>query len=195
MILFVDDFFKDPYKVRSIALKQKYSNEKYNFPGIRSLCISEDINKYILSQIRDYTKNPNLKIRESSFQSIGKDFLEGMFHSDKAFADYTAVLFLSLNPPLNSGTEICDSIEGVHTLMETPVKPIFYKNPKHFLNAYNYDRIRRRLNGLYNPISKIPSKFNRLVLFDSSLIHRAQKFYGTSVANSRLTLVLFFEKK
>ena len=49
MIHICDDFFKDPYKVRSIALKAKYVTEKFNYPGMRSFDVPEEITEPFLT--------------------------------------------------------------------------------------------------------------------------------------------------
>ena len=107
MIHICDNFFSDPYKVRSIAFKGKYI-WAYNYPGLRSNNVPKEVNDEILSYIRYITKNSSLKFYDSSFQSISQDYNEGIFHKDMG-RTYICIIYLSLDPPLNSGTEICDS--------------------------------------------------------------------------------------
>lgn len=40
----------------------------------------------------------------------------------------------------------------------------------------------------------IPAKYNRLILYDGSLIHSPAKSFGTNRFNSRMVLTLFFKK-
>ena len=40
----------------------------------------------------------------------------------------------------------------------------------------------------------VPAKYNRLVLYDGSLIHSPAKSFGTNRFNSRMVLTLFFKK-
>lgn len=37
----------------------------------------------------------------------------------------------------------------------------------------------------------VDNQFNRLVLFDSQTVHSAQSYFGTTILDSRLTLVIF----
>ena len=107
MIHICDNFFSDPYKVRSIAFKGKYICA-YNYPGLRSDNVPKEVNDEILSYIRYITKNSSLKFYDSSFQSISQDYDEGIYHMDPGHT-YICIIYLSLDPLLNSGTEVCDS--------------------------------------------------------------------------------------
>ena len=202
MIHVEDNFFKDPYQVRSSILKQKYTTGTFLWPGVRS-CTPEKISNYILDAARQLMQEPNLKLDESTCQVIGTEYKEGGFHHDGEYADFTSINFLSLEPPSNSGTEICDTTGNPDVTGVVPmemwgehlrIKENFYKNPKHFLNSYKYVRMRKRINSKFNPVAKIPHKFNRWLIFDSNRHHRAQKFFGTSASNARLTIVSFFKK-
>ena len=55
MIHICDDFFKDPYKVRSIALKAKYVTEKFNYPGMRSFDVEDNL---LLDDVDPYDTHP-----------------------------------------------------------------------------------------------------------------------------------------
>ena len=72
-------------------------------------------------------------------------------------------------------------------------KRSFYKDTSNRLNRYRYNNLRKKFMNKNKPIVKVPNKFNRMLLFDSPLFHRAQKFFGTSIGNSRLTFVTFFK--
>jgi len=198
MIHVCDNFFNDPYNVRSIALKQKYITEKFNYPGMRSFSVPEGIADYILSYVRYITKNPSLKLSSQSFQSITQQFGEGIFHRDLEY-NYLCIIYLSLDSPLNSGTEICDGDHTLAPFFNDPLKEqeviknrnLFHEDPFNLINRYRYGRIRKKLNSHYKPDVISSNKFNRCVMFPSTNIHRAQNFFGTSLENSRLTIVSF----
>ena len=42
---------------------------------------------------------------------------------------------------------------------------------------------------------KVPNKFNRGLIFPASNFHRAQNSFGTSIVNSRMTVVSFLGGK
>ena len=194
MIHIEDNFFNDPYKVRKIALQQQYS-QPISYPGLRSDNITGWIDDYILSRMRHITNCPNLKVRSTRFQCITKQFGDGIFHYDSA--QYICISYLSPNPPVNTGTEVCDSDQVPDTLNTSEVihlKESFHNDPSNLIKRYRYARIRKKLNSYYNPIMKVPNKFNRIVMFPANYFHRAQNFFGTSIQTSRLTLVSFFDK-
>ena len=194
MIYIEDNFFKDPYKIRKIALQQQYS-KPISYPGLRSDNITGWIDDYILSRIRGIVNDPTLKVRSTRFQYISEQFRDGIFHYDSA--DYIGIVYLSINPPVNTGTEVCD-LDQVPDTLDTPkvirLKESFHKDPSNLIKRYRYARIRKKLNSYYNPIMKVPNKFNRIVMFPANYFHRAQNFFGTSIQTSRLTLVSFFDK-
>ena len=71
-----------------------------------------------------------------------------------------------------------------------PIKQSFIKDG---INQEGYDRMRRQSEKKISPIVKVNNKFNRMLIFSSHLFHRAQKFFGTSLDDSRLTLVSFIK--
>ena len=206
MIHICDNFFSDPYKVRSIAFKGKYI-WAYNYPGLRSYNVPKEVNDEILSYIRYITKNSSLKFYDSSFQSISQDYDEGIFHEDSE-STYICIIYLSLDPLLNSGTEVCDSDhrdlyfrsdEGLEVFNPinskvTKRRDLFHKDPSNLINRYRYGRIRKKVNSFYKPNIIAANKFNRCVIFPATNFHRAQNSFGTSLGNSRLTIVSFMDK-
>ena len=192
MIHVCDDFFEDVYEVRRIALRQKYLDSEYGYPGRRCLDVPEAIKNHITSYVRGIVQNPSLEIRDCSFQSVDKLFGDGVYHKDED--TYIIIIYLSPDPPLDSGTEICDwdhAPDSIPPGLCTKLKESFIADPYNLIKRYRYARIRRKLNSHYKPIIKMPNKFNRSILFNSHNFHRAQNFFGISLATSRLTLVSF----
>ena len=188
MIFVCDDFLKDPFSVRKEALKSTYSSQG-NTPGYRCQIVDKFVSNYILSTIKEITKNDNLKI-QSGYQYSTKDFKEGLFHRDSG--RYTCIIFLTPKPDKNSGTEICES----NIKYEIPDKWAddkhrFYQNTYNFTNRLKYDILRRKINTKFKPNYIVENKYNRMVVFNSNNYHRAQKFFGTEIKNSRLTLLSF----
>tara|TARA_B100000287_G_scaffold122327_1_gene114173 strand:+ start:1010 stop:1630 length:621 start_codon:yes stop_codon:yes gene_type:complete len=206
MIHIEDNFFKDPYLVRNIALKAKYfsntSNES-SWPGFRCEDVPDEIQNYIISAVRYYTKNSSLTFytpSKPSFQYILGNCKEGRFHRDDTA--YTCMIYLSIDAPDYSGTEICDDnspspLEGDDICdafdKNANLKREFYRNPQDFLKAYKYGRILKKINSSFDPIIKVPNKFNRMILFPGYNHHRAQKYFGTSIENARLILISFIQ--
>ena len=205
MIHIEDDFFKDPYSVRNIALKSTYTPAKDgSWPGYRCWDISENITNHILSKVRNFAGDESLEFDykqtqqqgspNSSFQFIPQQYRDGVYHSDYMH-HYICIIYLSLESPVNSGTEVCDFDQKKgrgRTNIAHNKKIRFNKDPFNLIKRYNYDRIRKKINSDYKPIMTIPHKFNRAVVFPAGNWHRAQNFFGTSIENGRLTSVSFF---
>ncbi len=190
MIYVGDNFFDDPYKVRSIALKQKYITEGFNYPGVRSFSVPEWIGECTLSLVKDLTKDISLKLLSLSFQSVTKKFGDGIFHRDPH--QYICIVYLSLDVPANSGTEVCGP-DHPHGKFHPPegFSRAFHADPSHLITRYKYARLRKKVNSHYTPTVISANKFNRCVIFPATNMHRAQNFFGTSLEDSRLTLVSF----
>ena len=193
MIYVGDNFFNDPYKVRSIALKQKYITENFNYPGVRSFAVPEWVGEYTLSFVKDLTKDISLKLLSQSFQSVTKKFGDGIFHMDPH--QYICIVYLSLDVPANSGTEVCGSDHVPHNVpsleVEENLKGKFHKDPSNLINRYKYARLRKKRNLHYTPTVISANKFNRCLIFPATNAHRAQNFFGTFLEDSRLTIVSF----
>jgi hypothetical protein len=54
-----------------------------------------------------------------------------------------------------------------------------------------YDVCRKENNDQFEKIMTVNNLFNRLVIFDSSYLHCADRFFGNTRENSRLTIVIF----
>ena len=198
MIHVCDNFFEDPFEIREVALQSEYNcntDNNTSWPGFRCSTIPESITDPILSAAQHYTKNPSLKLGvPSSFQYVTGDCKDGVFHTDGS-ALYTCMVYLSLYSPKNSGTEVCDSdLEDWDNIIPsdmTSIKREFYEDPKNLLKAKKFDRIKNKINSHFNPIAKIPNKFNRFILFPGNSFHRAQNYFGTSIEDARLILISF----
>tara|TARA_B100000287_G_scaffold34152_1_gene31580 strand:- start:83 stop:706 length:624 start_codon:yes stop_codon:yes gene_type:complete len=205
MIHICDNFFSDPYTVRNIALHEKYMTERFNYPGVRSYGVPESVKNNLFSKVKNITQNSNLKIGSTTFQSIKKEFGTGIYHKDHE--NYICIIYLSLDPPVNSGTEICDfGVEGevvthYNALKEWPtsldyertyeIQLSYFKDPFNLIKRYRYARVRRKLNSYFTPTAIVANKFNRGLIFPCKNYHRSQNFFGSSIENSRLTIVSF----
>ena len=177
MLIVKDNFLKDPYKIRNIALKEEYNGlreetDSSRYPGYRSFSVPEVTTNYILSQIQYLVEDTALKHTGSAFQYVTKDFKRGIFHRDPG--SYTSIIFLSLEPPENSGTEIADTSVIPYSEEEwnkmNDIKSIFYRNTGSWIKRYRYEKIVDEISNHFNPI-KIPNKFNRFILFDAPHLH------------------------
>lgn len=190
-----DNFFEDPNLIRKIALAQNYESsvgDRLIWPGYRTDA-SVLASTYLTHRIWSLTGDASLQITRSTFQYIPERYGEGSFHVDSP-DKYTCIIYLTPNPPDNSGTEVCDEMDDPMSQEYwdefIPIKQSFIKEG---INQKEYDRMRKLSAEKINPIVKVNNKFNRMLIFSSHLFHRAQKFFGSSLVDSRLTLVSFIK--
>lgn len=199
MIHIFDNFFEDPFKIREIALKSNFEKDSNGeWPGFRS---TSPLDLSLLIKNRLETKlNLSLKLSSSDFQFIPKCYLTGICHSDSP-RKYSSICYLNPNSPKTSGTEIFlnkslylnikEKLEIIDNGSVNKIK--YYNSNKNLFFKIRYLNYLKKFNSNFkNPII-VSNKFNRMILFDSNLIHRAQNFYGKNVYDSRLTITTFFD--
>jgi len=199
MIHICDNFFNDPYEVRRRSFDQDYQGRP-SYPGVRSFSIDSNATSYIHSYVKYHTKDHNLEIGEGArFQYVTKEFGQGVYHRDDF--KYICIVYLSLDAPPNSGTEVCDAgwmydVEKLEPKNSGEILREFHQNPSsNLIKRFKYDRLITTINSHFKPIALAPNKFNSAVIFPANSYHRAQNFFGTSIENSRLTLVCFLGKQ
>ena len=196
MIQITNNFFKDPYSVRNKALSL-FKSDVYtadNWPGKR-VFVPDNITSQLLSKVESIT-NDKLQSYQASFQVVDQSFMEGLAHCDEKHK-YTCIVFLNLNAPSNTGTEIynerhgnfrCRIMDDYHFN-----KRKFYQSNRTFIDKLVFKRTLNKVNPLFKDPCVVSNRFNRGVIFDSLLVHRAQNFFGNKISNSRLTIASFLE--
>ena len=107
-ILVIDNFYKNPLKVREFALEQEFEVTG-NYPGIRTKSFASSelkqlINRYIepfSGKITEFPMEPTSY--NGSFQYTTKE-MKSWFHRD--LTDFSVVVYLTPDAPINSGTSI-----------------------------------------------------------------------------------------
>ena len=195
-IKIIDNFFKDPYAVRNIALS---SDLKYEYaihgkwPGVRA----EILGSQKISYSRQYQKffDEPAEAYNMFFQSSGGLWGTGSAHHDHT-SKYTVLTFLNLRYPSNSGIEIYnertteDHSRG-NSFESTKVN--FYLSSKNPIERFFFEKKLKLYNSHLKDPCIVSNKFNRTVIFSGSRMHRAQNFFGNNMSNSRLTMISFFE--
>ena len=197
----IDNFFKDPYSVRRLALslKDKYRSPNSNdlWPGLR--CdVPELLRSPYESKIKKITQDNKLILNECSFQYVNKSHLSGSSHIDPG--RYTCITYLNENAPSNSGTLVYDERWDNENLFGRQhkindfgiIKGKFYTSDRTLIDRFKYSRELNKINSLFENPCAISNKFNRTLIFDSDRVHRAQHFFGSTIKDARLTLVSFF---
>jgi Family of unknown function (DUF6445) len=178
--LVVDQFYKDPDQVRSFALSQEFishpqfhkgkrTDQVFRFEGIK-----EKIEYYMNRKIKDW----NAYGVNGCFQTcIAGDQL--VYHYDTQ--DYAAIIFLTPDAPPGSGTSFYRSKYTKETkISENANTGVIFKNG--FLDSTQFELV-----------DQVGNIYNRLVIFNSRMIHAASCYFGTNDENGRLFQMFFFD--
>jgi len=202
MIRIVDDFFPDPFRIRSIALESKYPTRDPNYPGER-FAVDNNTRDFALKLMREHLPNATLSDRENhgmGFNFIDASYVAGMCHADQTFSRYNCIVYLTPDPPLETGIEIYDNFM-LHELKHpshinkcAKVKEKFFQSSRNPIDKFFYKRygIEESLKYQKNKI-EVSNKFNRMVLVPSERIHRPQNYFGKYRRDCRLTLTTFLD--
>lgn len=192
--LIIDNFFRHPERVVDFSNNITYEKDKeYKWPGKRSKEIHE-INQnffiYFATKVLSVLYPMNYKQISFNlslkFQKISSDYKNnGWVHLDYP-KELTAIVYLSKHK--NCGTSIYDYKGIFPAPVNEKNKMDMYKNVK---NTKNNLCVEENNNNFEETIN-INSKYNRLLLFDSSQLHAAHKFIDEDIKEDRLTLIGFF---
>jgi len=168
----VDDFLDKPELVRNSALSCDFYI-KGNFPGSRTDHCDEDYYLYLKNKIETVLK---IKIKDNFQHKLAFQLcLESdntWIHTDEY--DYTGIIFLTPDAPVDSGT-------GIYKHKQTNT---FLRQSQEIFD-----------NDLSNweMITMIGNIFNRLVLIKGSAYHRSiVPGFGNEKSTGRLTQIFFF---
>lgn len=176
-LIVIDNFFDNPDEVRSMALNSSY-NLRGNYPGARTLAYPTEAMKQKFENIigRRITYWPTDKHSyNSSFQWTCKDN-KSWIHRD--LTDYSAIIYLTPNAPLNTGT----------TTYRHKETKLFFETPetKNKLNndGNNYS--------LWETVDSVGNVYNRCVIFNGKRNHMSTDYFGTNLETGRLFQTYFF---
>lgn len=158
----VDYFFETPYLWRSFALKQMYEKDESYHPGVKSKSLDE-INLMLFHQLAS-------KIIK---HTQNKKYFERL----KIQFAYTLGVDSNDLPPHRD--ESFYNVAGVIYLQTDPVPDAgtaFYA---------------QHSNGSLKKTLEIKNLFNRMIIFDPSILHKQSSMFGTTIENSRLTIIFF----
>jgi len=191
----IDNFLKKPDKLRKFALNQSFytvnkMNFKGTFPGWRSKDLRE-LNRDIFNQIfskvvsiyhpNDYDQ-VNWEI-ESYFQSVPSKFKEGVIHHDHNTL-LAGILYLHPQPAINSGT--CLFKKNDHFNENDFVNGTLQNDYKKDITSPHTD-----YHTMFTEIMNVENIYNRIILYEGHEFHKANNFFGSTIEDSRLTLVFF----
>jgi hypothetical protein len=177
-VIVVDNFYKDPDKVREVALESefiedlRYYKGRRSFKNYRPLSIKRKIEDLLGKRITDWEGQGH----NGKFQyCIAEDPV--VYHWDNQ--KYAAIVFLNPDAPYEAGTSLfaSKSTNRTHrddTTLEDPFGGGFYDKTK------------------FKLVDQIGNVYNRMIIFDAGCVHAASEYFGTDVTNSRLFQIFFF---
>jgi hypothetical protein len=191
-LLVIDNFYKDPYKIRDQALNQGMYPYISDIPGMRSPGVPLEQSLELKSKFETILNTPitrwdtftgtqgNKEKMNTCFQLITEDETSWVHHDSSGWA---AVLYLHPDPNPDAGT-------GLFTHISTGVSRWDPEDPNTDLNLHpdRFDISKWRCN------LEIKNQFNRLILYQGALYHRSMiAGFGKNYVDGRLTQVFFFD--
>ena len=200
-ITIVDNFYENPDAIRKFALAQDYKfcperpDIEHVYPGSRTKDLfdldsklHENICKKLVSIFHNSENDYMRWGISTSFQSVTEEFGGGVIHTDTNTV-FAAVLYLTPNPPLNSGTSLFkknhsfDQENYTHALEQNDVK--FKAGEKVMSTDYH---------SMFDEVVRVNNVYNTLILYEGDIHHAANKFFGTTFKTSRLAQVFFINR-
>lgn len=200
MIIIEDNFLNNVEKYRLDAIKMYNNGKKIsakNYPGYK-INVNPEVKLFFTEKIKNILKE-HVSCGEMCYQFVSKDYVKGIPHVDTQYK-YTMIFYLNPIPDQNSGTEIYenysinrDKIIFKNSSIVLPKKEKFFsKQNKTLLDKFYYNFLISSILLDFNCPTIVANRYNRLLIFNSNYVHRAQNYFGNN-ENSRLCLVGFFK--
>lgn len=183
--IIVDDFYKNPDEVRTFALSQEFS-QLGNYPGQRTKpFLAENVKNSIQEIIRPHAGEITWWGDDStgSFQyttAVDRSWI----HSDDT-TDWAAVLYLTPDAPLSSGT-------GLFRHKETGIRRWRSSEHPDEVNANSPANMHSQDVTKWEMVDRIGNIYNRMILYRGDLFHVSLDYFGSDKENGRLFQVFFF---
>lgn len=197
-VTIVENFYEDPDAVRTFALNQKYQyrhqlkDVPYVFPGARTKDLSvinkplfEKVSTKIISLFHNSEHEHMRWAISTNFQSVSEDYGRGVIHTD-GNAVFAAVLYLSPDAPLDSGTSL---FRPNKSFDQDAYEKALKQNDKRF--AEGTVKMNTAYHSMFDEIVRINNVYNTLILYEGRHFHAANNFFGKSLKDSRLAQVFF----
>jgi len=191
----LDNFFEDPDKIVKFANSFEFKPDPNGkWPGKRTdlLHVLDPIffnffSAKVLSVLYPMNfKDMSYKVR-LYFQKISNDHVNnGWIHTDYS-SEVTAIVYLSKHK--ECGTSLFECKDPYPKMLHVLEKEKTYLH-KNFKEEKEY---LDKNNNQFEETISLKSRYNRLVMFDSSQFHAAQKFKENNIEEDRMTLIGFFD--
>lgn len=197
-LLAVDNFFDDPDEIRAIALAQEYREDLHRYKGLRSTHrflwphLREEFGRLLGTPVTEWLNlDMNGRFQQTSYQ----DPL--VWHHD--LQSYAAAVYLTPDAPPQSGTSFWrDRTHGCRRRPDHPLERKRLVSDQSVAKAHSvvYDEHNLLHADNWELIESVAGLYNRLVIWDASLIHSAttyDHFSANGTAPTRLVQLFFFD--
>lgn len=189
----IDNFFESPQLWRHFALKQEFYNDEIsNFPGQYSKLLGELDTELFHSLagrlIRHLPGFANFQLLETSFRLADASYGRGWIHHDDPKFNVAGLIYLNDAPPADSGTIIYSMQDHSDKSYQEYKFQEFSSLPE---DRHTFDRYKEEQQSLFKKNMTIHNVFNRCALYSPLVWHSADRFFGSSKDDSRLTLNFF----
>ena len=205
----IDNFYKDPYKIREMALSLPFKKpEDGSYPGKRTQPLHlvdpkffEEFCAKLLSVFFDFKVHDVKYQIVTTFQLIEPLATEKASLKNKGWVHYDepflcgGVIYLNPEFDFDSGTSIyLEKEPDVWGKYQKEMLTHDAAKSKYYLNEVDdeFDYHLNQNNGHYIETAKYSNVFNRLIAIDGKTAHAANNMYSTS--EPRLTQTFFVEK-
>lgn len=189
----IDNFFESPQLWRHFALKQQFHHDEIsNFPGQYSKLLGElDTSLFhsLASRLIQHLPGfSNFQFLETSFRLADASYGRGWIHHDDPKFNVAGLIYLNVDPPADSGTIIYSMQSQTEQSYQDYKFQEFSSLPE---DRHVFDRYKEEQRLLFKKNMTIHNVFNRCVLYSPLVWHSADRFFGSSNDDSRLTLNFF----
>ncbi len=197
-LVVVDDFYRDPDEVRTIALAQEYSADLRYYKGLRSNHrflwphLREEFGRLVGTPVTEWLGHS----ANGVFQQTSPDDPLVWHHDTQGYA---AAVYLTPDAPPTTGTSFWR--DRVHGCRRRPTHPLEVErlgssDAVEAAKGAVYDEYNLVNADNWELVESVAGLYNRLVIWDASLIHSATSYsdFGKGGAgDTRLVQLFFFD--
>jgi len=189
----IEDFFEAPELWRQYALKQEFSRDDTStWPGVRTQVLNElspaSFSSIAEKLIKHTPGKRGFNFLKINFALVDGSYTKGWIHQDEPHFNVAGIIFLNPVSVPNSGISFFDRISNPnHTYNEQFVQ----ENEASAEDRNQFLKFKEDQRSHFRQSTYVENIFNRCVMFHPDQWHSAEKYFGTTPADSRLTINFF----
>lgn len=189
----IDTFLESPDLWREYALKQEYHRDEFApYPGLRAKSLNKLNPDLFASLARKLVKHchgakefPHLEI---TFALVDETFGTGWIHQDEPHYNIAGMIYLNPIAPRGTGTGFYNHVNfDTESFMHLAIDE-YNSEPA---DRIKFETAKQRQQSLFNKTMTVENEFNRCVMFHPNHWHGADRFFGNTKENTRLTINFF----